>query len=209
VRVAILGAGRLGGALARRFGADDHEVVVAARRAREELAQEVERWPGVRAGDRTDLATAEVVVLAFPWRAYPDALEGLLLPGVVVVDATNPFSEDFTVLDAGPRGSTGEIAAQLPGAHVVKAWNTLPAERYEEPVDLTVPHRQRLGVPIAGDDQDAKDLVRDLTGELGHVGVDVGSLDDGRRWMQPQCPLFMVPLAADDLRARVSALRGS
>jgi 8-hydroxy-5-deazaflavin:NADPH oxidoreductase len=209
VRIAILGAGRLGGALARRFGGNDHEVIVAARRSPDELAREVGDWPGVLAGDRGDLVTAEVVVLAFPWREHPDALSELTLPGIVVVDATNPFGEDFTVLDAGPRGSTGEIAAQLPGARVVKAWNTLPAERYEEPVDLTVPHQQRLGIPIAGDDQDAKDLVRDLTGELGHVGVDVGSLDDGRQWMQPQCPLFMVPLPADELRARVSTLRGS
>jgi 8-hydroxy-5-deazaflavin:NADPH oxidoreductase len=152
VRVAILGAGRLGGALARRFGADDHEVVVAARRPREELAREVEPWPGVRAGDRQELATAELAVLAFPWRARAQALAGLELPDVVVIDATNPFAEDYTVLDAGPSGSTGAIAALLPGARVVKAWNTVPAERFEEPSEPAVGIGDRLGVPIAGDD---------------------------------------------------------
>jgi 8-hydroxy-5-deazaflavin:NADPH oxidoreductase len=209
LRIAIIGAGRLGGALARRFGTNGHEVIVTARRPADELAREVEDWPGVRAGAREDVTTTEVAVLAFPWRVHAEALAGVTLP-TTVVDATNPFSEDFTVLETGARGSSGEIAARLASdAHLVKAFNTLPAERYEDPVDLTVPHHERLGVPIAGDDQEAKDLVRDLTGELGHIGVDVGSLEDGRRWMQPQCPLFMVPLPADDLRSRVVSLRES
>jgi predicted dinucleotide-binding enzyme len=64
-------------------------------------------------------------------------------------------------------------------------------------------------VPVAGDDHEAKDLVVDLTAELGHTGVDVGSLEDGHRWMEPQCPLFMVPASAAELRGRVQALRGS
>jgi 8-hydroxy-5-deazaflavin:NADPH oxidoreductase len=207
LRIAILGAGRLGGALARRLGAANHDVVVAARRGPDELRDQVAGWRGVQAGDRQELATAELAVLAFPWRARAQALAGLELPDVVVIDATNPFAEDYTVLDAGPSGSTGAIAALLPGARVVKAWNTVPAERFEEPSEPAVGIGDRLGVPIAGDDPEAKDLVRDLTGELGHTGVDVGSLGDGRRWMEPQRPLFMVPATADELRARIAALR--
>jgi 8-hydroxy-5-deazaflavin:NADPH oxidoreductase len=208
VRIAILGAGRLGGTLARRLGADDHEVLVAARRSPAELAEVVEDWPGVQPAGRDELSTAESVVLAFPWRAREAALDGLVLPGVVVVDATNPFAEDFTVLDAGSGGSTGAIADLLPGARVVKAWNTVPAERFEQPTSPAPPEADRLGVPIAGDDREAKDLVRDLTGELGHTGVDVGTLEDGHRWMEPLRPLFMVPASPAELRGRIEALRG-
>jgi predicted dinucleotide-binding enzyme len=207
VRIAVLGAGRLGGTLARRFGADDHEVIVAGRRPLDELRRAVEGWNGVQAAPRADAATAEVVVLAFPWRVRHEALAGLTLPGVVVIDATNPFAADYSVLETGREGSTGAVAQLLPGARVVKAWNTLPAERFD-------PHGwggsvdgQRLGVPVAGDDADAKDVVRDLTGELGHTAVDVGSLLDGHRWMEPQRPLFMVPVPPEDLRGRVAALR--
>jgi 8-hydroxy-5-deazaflavin:NADPH oxidoreductase len=209
VRIAILGAGRLGGTLARRLGAANHEVVLAARRGPDELRDVVAGWSGVQPGDRGDLATAEAVVLAFPWRVREPALAGVTLPGVLVIDATNPFAADFTVLDTGPRGSSGEIAALLPGARLVKAWNTVPAERFETPPDPATDANARLGVPIAGDDREAKDVVHDLTAELGHTGVDIGSLEDGHRWMQPLCPLFMVPASAAELRGRVQALRAS
>jgi 8-hydroxy-5-deazaflavin:NADPH oxidoreductase len=209
VRIAILGAGRLGGTLARRLGADDHEVLVAARRGPAELADVVGEWPGVQPAARDELSTAEIVVLAFPWRAREAALDGVVLPGVVVVDATNPFGVDYTVLDTGPRGSTGAIADLLPGARVVKAWNTVPAERFEQPASPAPSEEDRLGVPIAGDDREAKDIVRDLTGELGHTGVDVGTLEDGHRWMEPQRPLFMVPASPAELRGRIEALRGN
>jgi 8-hydroxy-5-deazaflavin:NADPH oxidoreductase len=207
VRIAILGAGRLGGTLARRLGADDHEVLVAARRSPAELADVVAGWPGVQPAGRDELSTAEAVVLAFPWRAREEALEGVVLSGVTVIDATNPFSEDYTVLETGVRGSTGVIADLLPGARVVKAWNTVPAERFEQPAAPAPSAEDRLGVPIAGDDREAKDLVRDLTGELGHTGIDVGTLEDGHRWMEPQRPLFMVPASPAELRGRIEALR--
>jgi 8-hydroxy-5-deazaflavin:NADPH oxidoreductase len=203
VRIAIVGAGRLGGTLARRLGAAYHEVLVTSRRPTADLASTVDGWPGVQPAGRDALATAEVVVLTFPWRVRHEALADVTIPGAVVVDATNPFAEDYTVLDTGVRGSTGEVASLLPGARVVKAWNTVPAERFEP----DPPTGGRLGVPIAGDDLEAKDIVRDLTAELGHTGVDVGTLEDGHRWMEPQRPLFMVPITADELRGRVAALR--
>jgi 8-hydroxy-5-deazaflavin:NADPH oxidoreductase len=208
VRIAILGAGRLGGTLARRFGASNHEVLVAARRSRSELAGVVGGWPGVQPAEVEDAATAEAVVLAFPWRVREAALGGITLAGTLVIDATNPFAEDFTVLDTGPRGSTGAIAELLPGARVVKAWNTVPAERFETTTTPPGGRDERLGVPLAGDDREAKDVVSDLTSELGHTGIDVGSLEDGHRWMEPLRPLFMIPASAPELRGRLEALRG-
>jgi 8-hydroxy-5-deazaflavin:NADPH oxidoreductase len=209
MRIAIIGCGRLGSVLARRWGRAGHEVLVSARRGVDALAPQVDGWEHVRAAPRMDASTADVAVLAFPWRERGAALDGVVLSGSVVVDATNPFSQDFDVLDAGPDGSTGAIAAELPGARMVKALNSVPADHLDEPADPSTPTDERLGVPIASDDHEAKDLVHDLVAELGHTGVDVGGLDDGRQWMQPQCPLFMIPATAAELRQRVEALRQS
>ncbi|WP_052666928.1 NADPH-dependent F420 reductase [Nitriliruptor alkaliphilus] len=206
MRVAVIGAGRMGGTLARLLGAHGHEVVVTAARGREELAPVVAGWPGVVAGEREDVVGSDVVVLAFPWRVAEEALAGLDLQDHVVVDATNPFSADYDIVDTGPTGSTGVIAALLPGARVVKAFNTLPAEQFVESAAETAPTARRIGVAIAADDREARDEVADLVGDLGFTAVPVGGLDAGRDLMQPATPLFMVPLPAIELEARVHQL---
>lgn len=208
MRIGILGAGQLGGTLAERLGRHGHEVRIAATRPAAELDAEVAGWANVTAVDRDRIADADVVVLAFPWRVADVALAGLDLAGVVVVDATNPFSADFEVLDGGPAGSTGAIAVQLPGARVVKAFNTLPADLLVEAAYETVATEQRIGVPIAADDVDAADEVADLLGDLGFAGVHVGGLDVGRDLMEPTSPLFNVPLPAAELEERVALLLG-
>jgi 8-hydroxy-5-deazaflavin:NADPH oxidoreductase len=207
VRVGIIGAGRLGGTLARELGRHGHEVVVTATRGRDVLATEVEGWSNVRAGERGDIAGCEVVILAFPWRSAAEALTGLDFDGRVVVDATNPFSEDFDVVDTGELGSTGAIGTHLPGARLVKAFNTLPAELLAEDAQETAPTVERTGLPVAADDVDARDEVVDLIGDLGFTAVPVGGLDAGRDLMEPQSPLFNVPLPAGELAERVRQLR--
>lgn len=207
MRVAIVGAGRLGGTLAERLGRHGHEVVVASSRPADQLAPEVTDWPGVTAVERHEVVDADVVILAFPWPEAADALAGLDLADRVVVDATNPFSVDFDVIDTGEVGSTGRIVELLPGARVVKAFNTVPDEQLVERADDRAPTAERIGVPVAGDDVEACDEVTDLIGDLGFTAVRVGGLDDGRDLMQPGCPLFMVPLPAHELEERLRLLQ--
>jgi 8-hydroxy-5-deazaflavin:NADPH oxidoreductase len=208
VRVGVIGVGRIGGTLARLLGEHGHEVVVTATRGREALAPVVAGWRGVEAGEREDVVGCDVVVLAFPWRVAEQALAGLDLAEHVVVDATNPFSEDFDIIDTGETGSTGAIAALLPGARVVKAFNTLPGEKLVDASAETAPTARRTGIPVASDDVDARDEVADLVGDLGFTAVAIGGLAAGRDLMQPACPLFMVPLSAQELQDRVRQLTG-
>ncbi len=210
MHIGVLGAGRMGGTLARLLGAHGHAVVVAAARSASELAPAVADWPGVTAVDRRDLADAEVVFLAFPWRVATDALAGLDLGGRVVVDVTNPFSADYEPIATGANGSTGRIAELLPGARIVKALNTLPDEQLAAAAAgaATTPGPLRPGVPIATDDDDARDQVTSIVAELGCTAVPIGGLDAGRRWMEPATPLFMVPLTAPELEARIAQLVG-
>jgi 8-hydroxy-5-deazaflavin:NADPH oxidoreductase len=207
VRVGVLGVGRLGGALARLLGAHGHDVVAVTSRDRGATAAMVEAWPGVAAGERDDLVGCDVVILAVPWRSAGAALEGLAFDATVVVDATNPFSEDFEIIETGARGSTGAIADLLPGARVVKAFNTLPGDRLAEDAEERAPTARRLGLPVAADDVDAADEVADLIGDLGFTAVEVGGLDAGHRWMEPASPLFNVPLPAAELADRIRQLR--
>jgi predicted dinucleotide-binding enzyme len=207
VRVGVMGAGRMGGTLACLLGAHGHEVVVTASRGRDELAPVVADWPGCAAGERADVVGCDVVILAFPWRVAEDALGGLELGGHIVVDATNPFSEDYDIIDTGEVGSTGAVASLLPSARVVKAFNTLPAEQFVDSASETAPTSRRTGVAVAADDVDARDEVADLIGDLGFTAVPVGGLDAGRDLMEPGRPLFMVPLPASELRERLQQLQ--
>lgn len=207
MRIGTIGVGRLGGTLARLLGAGGHEVVVTATRPPDVVARDVAGWRGVAAGARPDLAGVEVVLLAFPWRVAAAALAGLDLAGRIVVDATNPFSAEYDVIDTGAGGSTGHVGALLPGARLVKAFNTLPADQLVERADDRAPGADRLGIPLAADDRDACDEVIDLTADVGFTGVPVGGLGAGRDLMEPASPLFNVPLRARELEARIRQLR--
>jgi 8-hydroxy-5-deazaflavin:NADPH oxidoreductase len=208
VRVGVIGAGRIGGTLACLLGTHGHEVVVAAARGRDALVPVVADWPRVVAGEREDVVGCDVVILAFPWRVAEDALAGLDLAGHVVVDATNPFAADYDIIDTGPEGSTGAIARLLPGARIVKGFNTIAHEQLVESAAETAPTARRIGIPLASDDLEARDEVADLVGDLGFTAVPVGGLDAGRRLMQPATPLFMVPLPAAALEDRIEQLTG-
>jgi 8-hydroxy-5-deazaflavin:NADPH oxidoreductase len=207
VRIGTIGTGRIGGTLARLLGAAGHEVVVTATRPPQDLAEQVAGWPGVRAGTSADLDDREVVLLAFPWRVAEAALDGIDLRDRIVIDATNPFSEDFDIVDTGERGSTGRVADLLPGARIVKAFNTVPDDQLVDRADDRAPTARRIGIPIATDDAVAAEEVTDLIASLGFTAVPVGGLGAGRDLMEPACPLFNVPLPARELEARVRQLR--
>jgi predicted dinucleotide-binding enzyme len=144
VRIAILGGGRVGSALAATWTEHGHEVVVSQRGTVVETA-----------------AAGDVVVLALPARAVADVVaEAGSLEGKVLIDATNNVS-------GGPGGL--EIAALMPGARYVKALNTVFSTfmhdtRLERPASLV----------LCGDDEEAKRVVSGLVEELGFDPVDAG-----------------------------------
>ena len=98
--------------------------------------------------------------------------------------------------------------AQLPGAHVVKAFNTLnfatlgSERRPHAPVD------ERLAIPLAGDDVDAKKRVTELIERLGFAPLDTGSLAEGGRLQQPGALFFNRPMALAEATHALSACRG-
>lgn len=111
---------------------------------------------------------SEIVALALPWGSVQSVLASLgSLEGKTIVDATNPFSADLTVIvpEAGSGGS--QVARWAAGAHVVKAFNTIGARSFGDPT---------FDMFYCGDDAGAKTKVRSLIEDTAMNPVDVGPL---------------------------------
>ncbi len=120
---------------------------------------------------------AEIIVLAVPWGAVPDAVKSLgALAGKTLVDATNPLTPGFE-LALGYTDSAAESVARLaPGAHVVKAFNTTGAENMAGAHEFKV----KPMMPVASDDAGAKAKVMQLASDLGFEPIDAGPLTAAR-----------------------------
>jgi predicted dinucleotide-binding enzyme len=186
--VGIIGAGRLGQAMARTAVRAGRRVVIANSRGPESLASVVSALgDGVSAGTVDEVASAGLVVVAVPWDRVPEAVHGLEWNGQVVVDATNDWAAD----DLQGRTSSELVADLVPGARVVKAGNTLGA-------DVLGSDPQGAGgrrvIFISGDDADAKADVVSLFQDAGFAPINLGGLATGGAMQQIHHPLAGVNL---------------
>ncbi|MGA3562733.1 NADPH-dependent F420 reductase [Melissospora conviva] len=207
MRIGVIGAGNIGGTLTQRLTALGHEVTVANSRGPATLTELAERTGATPAGVTDAVRHAELVVLAVPLRAVPD-LPATDFGGRVVVDANNYYPErDGDLPEVADRSITSSrwVADHLPGARVVKAFNTIAAEQLR---DGGVPagSPQRIAVPVAGDDPEATRVVRDVVEQLGFDAVEAGTLDESWR-QQPQTPVYGTDLDAAGVLAGLGAAR--
>jgi predicted dinucleotide-binding enzyme len=184
----IIGAGRLGQALARTARRADRPVVIANSRGPESLTSVVDALgAGITAGTTQDAARCAIVALAVPWAGVHDALAGLSWSGEIVIDATNAVL--IPSLEPLPLGglTSSEIVAQLaPGAHVVKAANTFSAEVLgADPVQAG----GRRVMLLCGDNAEAKRAVEQLFETAGFFPIDLGDLVTGSGMQQAGGPL--------------------
>jgi 8-hydroxy-5-deazaflavin:NADPH oxidoreductase len=186
MQIAIIGAGNVGRALATSLTKAGHDVTVSA--ANPDHARETAAQTGATAATSNgDAASgADVVVLAVPATAL-DAVAselGAALEGKVVVDVSNRPTPSAD----GPATSIAEeLQSKLPGAKVVKAFNTVFASRQAQP---SVGGIASDGY-VAGDDATAKQTVLDVVESLGFRPVDAGSLVaartlEGMAWLNIQ-----------------------
>jgi NADPH-dependent F420 reductase len=175
MNVAIIGAGNVGRALATSFTSQGHSVIIASRDP--EHAATVAAATGARfAKTSAEAASAgQVIVLAIPFASAEDVAAEIrdAVAGKPVVDATNrmSFGPNGPTIDNG-ESNAERLAAWLPEAHIVKAFNTLFASHQADPIaDGT-----KLDGFVAGDDRSAKDAVLELVRSIGLNPVDVGPL---------------------------------
>jgi predicted dinucleotide-binding enzyme len=180
---AILGSGAIGTALARRFAAAGIGVSLANTKGPESLAGlTAELGSAVKAVTAAEALRADMVMLAIPFDAVPDAVKGVKWHSRIVVDATNAIDlPAFTPRDLRGRPSTQVVADAVPGARVVKAFNTLLAARLGE--DPAAPGGRRV-LFVSGDDIPARAAVVGLVERLGFAAIDLGGIAEGGRAQQ-------------------------
>jgi 8-hydroxy-5-deazaflavin:NADPH oxidoreductase len=181
MKVLVIGAGNMGSAFVKQISAAGHQVSVTAAKVAALAAQ----YPGVKAVASASAAEGQdVVVLA---TGYADAVSALQsvgnLQGKVVVDITNPLTPDYMGLTLGHSTSASEeIAKAIPGAYVVKAFNTLFAQVLAQ--GSTLADGSKATVFYAGDEDSAKQSVRALAESLGFATADAGGLKNAR-YLEP------------------------
>ncbi len=172
MRIAIIGAGNVGGNLGRALVAAGHDVTYGVRdvgspRSTAALAGA----PGSKATDpQSAVDGAELAVVALRWDVLPDILPTIRVPrGMVVVDATNRLIPPRP--GSAPSGGE-EVARQWPDARVVKAFNTIGAEN----LPMLRTRTTTAAGFLCGDDPGAKTVVAGLAREIGFEPFDVGPL---------------------------------
>lgn len=207
MKIGIIGAGHIGETLARHFAKAGHQVGLSNSRGPASLAALVQSiGPNACAMTVEEAARfGEVVLLAVPWRD-PNALPSPeSVAGKIVIDAMNPYSAEGEVMDLGDRNSSEEVARRLPGARLVKAFNTM----YYHTLATEAGRRgaERLVLFVAGDDADAKAVVSRLIEGIGFTPVDTGSLREGGRMQQPGSPIYNKPLTATQARETLRTMQ--
>lgn len=194
IRIGIVGAGRVGRALAVVLAAAGHEVMLSNSRGPDTLADVVGSIAEtVHAGTVPKAARfGDIVAVAIPTPAIRE-LRPEPFAGKVVIDANNYYPGPGTriaELDADETTSSELLASLLPGATVVKAFNTIQYQRLVDESQPSAAAEERLAIPIAGDDPGAKQTVSDLVDQIGFTAVDAGRLADSRR-QQPGSSVFL------------------
>jgi hypothetical protein len=181
MRIAIIGTGNVGSALARGFKGKGHDVQLGTRDPSSSASAALAAETEAQAADpATSAAGADVVILALPWWGAEEAIKALGdLSGKIVIDCTNPLGmvDGQLTLTMGHDVSGGETLARwLPTAKVVKTLNTVGAEIMED--NSRMQHRPVMF--MAGNYDDAKATVSALLRELGFEPLDAGDISKSR-----------------------------
>lgn len=207
MKIGIIGAGMIGGTLARRLVSLGHEVVIANSRGPDtirELAADVGATP-VTAAEAA--RGGEIVVVTIPERAVADLPKDLFagVPAdVVVIDTGNYYPSRDGSIPAIVEGQpeSAWVAEQL-GRPVIKAFNNI---YFMSLLEKGTPKGTtgRIALPVAGDPPPARAKVLRLVDELGFDPVDAGNIEESWR-QQPGTPCYTLDLDAPRVKEALAA----
>ena len=204
MKIGVIGAGHIGGTIGGLWIKAGHPVFFSSRHP-EELQDLVSRLGPLAQAGTVDQAIAfgDVVFIAVPYGALPQIGKdyGKSLSGKIVLDADNAVaSRDGAIADEVERHGIGVTSQKyLPGARLVRAFNTLSYTIFEREANRPSP---RVAVPIAGDDQEAVQVAAQLVHDAGFDPVEVGKLADASRF-QRGAPGYGQNVSAAELKQKL------
>lgn len=216
--IGFIGAGMIGGTVARLSVAAGHHVVLSNSRGPQTLTDLVaELGPLASAGTTEQAAQAgDIVVVSIPLKAYP-SVPAAPLAGKTVIDTNNYYPErdgHLKQLDSKHLTSSGLLQEHLEDAHVVKVFNNI---FFRHLASLARPQQaqDRTALPISGNDEKAKAQVTEFLDSIGYDAVDVGPLAESWR-QEPGSPCYGppygefsnesgTPASAEKIRAALAA----
>ncbi|WFE95232.1 NAD(P)-binding domain-containing protein [Micromonospora sp. WMMD987] len=207
MKIGIIGSGHIGGTLTRRLRSLGHDVTVTNSRGPDSLTDLAQETGAVAGTLEQAVQDAELVVVAVPLLVVPE-LPAPLFDGKIVVDADNYYPQrDGDIAELLDRSLTSSrwTADHLKGARVVKTFNNIQAAHL---MDRGRPAGagDRIALPVAGDDAEAKQLVMQLVDALGFDPVDAGTLDESWR-QQPDTPVYGTDRDAEGVRQGLAEAR--
>ena len=208
MKIGIIGAGNIGATAAKLFVDAGHQVAISNSRGPETLDALVEEL-----GDNATAATIEetrdfgdVVLISIPLGRYTE-LPTNGFDNKIVIDSNNYYPErdgNIEELDANKSTSSELLAKHLPGARIVKGFNTIWSEHLKTQGNTGAALEDRRAIFIAGDDSEAKEVVARLIQDIGFAAVDTGFLRTGGLSQQPGSEIYNQELTAREA-ARVLA----
>ncbi|MBE9461309.1 NADPH-dependent F420 reductase [Dyadobacter subterraneus] len=178
MKIGVIGAGYIGGLLAKKFVEAGFNVELSNSRGPETLQMmAAELGENAAAVTVEQAAKNDIIVLAVKWESVQTALNSVvsLLDGKIIIDATNPFSNNDKLLELSSSASE-IVASYVPHAHIVKAFNSLYGDWID--ADPVVNNGNRV-VFISGDNKEAKKTVSKLVNKMGFSPIDIGDLKTG------------------------------
>ncbi|MBB4291509.1 hypothetical protein GGE16_003568 [Rhizobium leguminosarum] len=181
MKYSIIGSGAIGSAIARHFAKANISVSVANTRGPESLNPLADQLgPAIAPSDLTSALQADVVILAVPFDAVKDVLQGgSHWAGRVIVDATNAIDfKTFGPADLGGLPSSAVVAKFAPHASIVKGFNHILARILSRDADDGRGYGRRT-LFVSGDHPQANQIVIQLMERLGFAAIDLGRLEEG------------------------------
>ena len=183
MNIAIIGMGNIGSGLAHVLANTSNTVLVADRENVKSAAVVQAEGNRVKSAEIAEaVREADIVVLATPYNASVEIASGVNFTGKIIVDVSNPVTEDFSALQVGHSSSAAEaIAAAAPSATVVKAFNTIFAQHYASGLKIG---DRILQTYVASDDEGARNKVMAIAEAIGLEARDAGALSNAR-YLEP------------------------
>ncbi len=208
MKIGIIGSGRVGGAVGGAWVKAGHEVMFSSLNIDDDKKLAASLGGGARVGTAREAAAfGTVLLISVPYKALPSVGKDLgeLLKGKIVIDTSNPIVARDGDMAVAAREKGAGLSSQefLPGARIVRAFNAVGYARMAEAASKG---GEKMGMPIAGDDQVAITTASALVRDVGYEPVLVGNLATMGKHLIPGTPLAG-ERAPDEVRRVAATLK--